>query len=142
MQTKKYSLALALVLLLGPGLGASFGFTGANIRALRLGKDKGVSQEADSFEPEETIYAAARVSDVAGTVNVKGRLVVEDVPGQQAGPIPGLEASVSLGGDGQADFKFSAPNKGWPKGKYILEVGVFTEGGEEMDRKQAEFAVD
>jgi hypothetical protein len=141
MRTKKYSLSLALVLMLGPGLAVSLAAK-ANISGLRLGKDKAISREADSFGSEDTIYAAAEISNVAGTVNVKARLLVRDVPGQQRGPIAGLEANVDMGRGGTANFDFSAPTKGWPLGKYIVEVVVLGEDGEEIDKRSAELIVE
>ncbi|HUK91557.1 MAG TPA: hypothetical protein VLZ81_14235 [Blastocatellia bacterium] len=145
MRTRKCSLTLILVLMFGPCLGASFGRTApniTNISGLKLGHDKGVSEEADSFEPGDTIYAAARISDVAGAVNVTAHLVVDDVPGQQRGPIPGLEATVNMAASGTANFNFSAPTKGWPKGKYVVVVVVHSPDGEEIDKKAAELTVD
>jgi hypothetical protein len=142
MQTKKYSVILALVLMAGPGLALSFGRALPNISGLKLGKDKGVSEEADSFAPDETIYISAQISNVASTVNVKARLLVEDVPGQEKGPIPGLEATLNMGRNGTADFDFSAPNKGWPKGKYAVEVIMAGQQGEELDKKSAELTVE
>src|SRR3712207_7910883 len=50
---------------------------------LKLGKDQTASQPASSFGPSDTIYAVATVSNAPGAVKVKGRLVIEDVEGQQ-----------------------------------------------------------
>ena len=142
MRTKKWSLALAMVLMLGPGLDSSFSFTTANIISLKVGSDKGVSRQTDSFGPQDTVYAAAQISNVANPVDVKAQLFVEDIPGQKSGPISGLASSVNLVRNGRADFSFSAPTKGWPKGTYGIQVVVLDEHGEEMDHKSAEFTVD
>ena len=69
-------------------------------------------------------------------------LIVEDVPGQQSGPITGLESSVDLPGSGTATFTFSPPSSGWPKGKYKMEVVMLNEKGEQKDQKTASFTVD
>jgi len=108
MRMTKWSLTLIMALVLGPGLGSSFGFTAADIVSLRLGKDKGVPRESDSFGPRDTIYASARISKVTDPVDVKAQLFVEDIPGQEPGPIKGLAATVHMAGDGTADFNFSA----------------------------------
>jgi hypothetical protein len=142
MRMTKWSLTLIMALVLGLGLGSSFGFTAANIVSLRLGKDKGVPRESDSFGPRDTIYASAKISKVTDPVDVKAQLFVEDIPGQKPGPIKGLEATVHMAGNGTADFNFSAPTKGWPKGKYGVEVIVVDGHGEETDHKGAEFTVD
>ncbi len=60
---------------------------------------------------------------------------------RSAGPIPGLEDTVELGGSGTAIFTFSPPTSGWPKGKYKLEVLMLDEAGEQKDQKAASFTV-
>jgi hypothetical protein len=142
MRTKKWSLTLALILMISSGLGSSFGFTAANIISVKVGKDKGVTRQADSFGPQDTVYATAQIANVANPVDVKAQLFVEDIPGQQPGPINGLAATVKMVRNGTADFSFSAPTKGWPKGRYGIEVVVLDEHGETMDHKGAEFTVD
>lgn len=88
-----------------------------------------------------TVYAVAEISNAPGKVKVKGRLAVEDVPGQQSGPIPGLEDTVELGGSGTATFTFSPTAAGWPQGKYKLEVLLLNEEGEQKDQKAAGFTI-
>ena len=119
-----------------------FDFAAPKIAGLKIGKDKDCTQETDTFGAKETVYAAARISNVSEPVKVKAQLTVEDIPGQQPGPIKGLEATVNIGRNGTANFNFSAPTKGWPKGKYGLEVVVLNEHDEEMDHHGAEFTVE
>lgn len=107
--------------------------TPANIRGLKLGKDKNVSRETSSFGPGDTIYVVADISNAPGKLKVKVRLIVNDVEGQQSGPIPGLETTVELHGSGTATFTFSPPTAGWPKGKYKMEVLILNEDGEQKD---------
>jgi len=119
----------------------SLSVTTANISSLKLGKDKSVSQETSNFSTGDTIYGVAEISNAPGKLKVKGRLVVDDVEGQQSGPIPGLETTVDLAGSGTATFTFSPPTDGWPKGKYKMEVLMLNEDGAQKDQKTASFTV-
>ncbi|HEY8205255.1 MAG TPA: hypothetical protein VIF81_11050 [Pyrinomonadaceae bacterium] len=119
----------------------SCSFSTAHVSSLKVGKDRAISQEASTFEPNDTVYAVATVSNAPGKVKVKGRLVVEDVPGQQTGPIPGLEKTLDLEGSGTATFTFTPPPDGWPKGKYKIEAVMMNEKGEQKDQKSASFSV-
>ena len=141
MRTERWNLVLGLGLLLVAALGCKFSASTANISSLKIGKDKNVSQETSSFGAKDTIYGTAEISNAPDKLKVKGRLVVDDVEGQQKGPIPGLEDTVELPGSGTAIFTFSPPSSGWPKGKYKLEVLMLNEGGEQKDQKEASFTV-
>ena len=141
MRNERWNLVLGLGLLLVAALGCKFSASTANISGLKIGKDKNVSQETSSFAAKDTIYATAEISNAPDKLKVKGRLVVDDVEGQQKGPIPGLEDTVDLPGSGTAIFTFSPPSSGWPKGKYKLEVLMLNEGGEQKDQKTASFTV-
>lgn len=141
MRRKGWYLALSLGILLVTAPVCHLSTMTGNISSLKLGKNKSVSQQADNFAPQDTIYAVTVISGVSGAVQVKGRLVVEDVPGINPGPIRGLEATVNLPGNGPASFEFSAPTKGWPKGKYQLEILLLNENGEQVDKKAASFMV-
>ena len=140
MRTRKWYLTLSLLLLV-TAPACQFSVTTANISSLKLGKDKSVSQETNSFGTDDTIYAVATISNAPSAVKVRGRLVVEDVPGQKSGPIPSLETTVDLPGSGTATFTFSAPPAGWPKGKYKLEVFMLNNEGEQKDQKTASLTV-
>jgi hypothetical protein len=141
MRTTRWYLTLGLGLLLLADLACNFSVSTANISSLKLGKDKSLSQETNSFTSSDTIYAVAVISNAPSKVKVKGYLVVEDIPGQQSGPIPGLESTVELPGSGSATFTFSPPTSGWPKGKYKMEVLMLNENGEQEDQKTASFTV-
>ena len=140
MRTKGWYLKLGFSLLLVTAA-CHVSFTTANISSLKMGKDKSVTQESSNFTANDTIYAVATISNNPGSVKVKGRLVVEDIPGQKTGPIPGLETTVDLPSSGQASFYFSPPPAGWPKGKYKMEVFMLNEDGEQKDQKSATFTV-
>lgn len=117
---KTYLLAFALILALGSGLRSSFAHSfinsAASITNVKIGTNKGVTQEATTFGTTDTVYATAEVAEVSEPVNVKAQLVIEDIPGMDPGPIKGLDVTVNLVSSGRADFTFSPPNKGGRKG--------------------------
>jgi len=137
----RLNLTIGLAVLLATGAACNFSVSTANLSGLKIGKDKTVSQESATFGANETVYGVATVSNAPNKVKVKGRLAVDDVPGQQTGPIPGLETTVELPGSGTATFTFSPPQDGWPKGKYKIEVVMLNEAGEQKDQKVGSFAV-
>lgn len=140
MRTMRWGLAISFGLLLF-ATACNFSVSTANISELKLGKDQAVSQETNSFGANDTVYSVATISNAPGAVKVKGRLVIEDVAGEQSGPIPGLEKTVDLPGSGTATFTFTPPPDGFPKGKYKVEVLMLNEGGEQKDQKTASFTV-
>ena len=141
MRTKRWDLALGLGLLIFAGLACNFSASTANISGLKIGKDKNVTAETNSFAAGDTVYAVATVSNAPGAVKVKGRLAIDEVEGEQSGPIPGLEKTLDLPGSGTATYTFSPPPSGWPKGKYKVEVIMLNENGEQKDQKTANFSV-
>jgi hypothetical protein len=141
MRTKRWDLALGLGLLIFAGLACNFSASTANISGLKLGKDEGVSAETSSFAAGDTVYAVATVSNAPGAVKVKGRLAIDEVEGEQSGPVPGLEKTLDLPGSGTATYTFSPPASGWPKGKYKVEVFMLNENGEQKDQKTTNFSV-
>lgn len=114
----------------------------AHISEVTLGHDKKISQPTEDFHPADTIFAAVEIAENAKTVKVKGRLHVVDIPGQKAGPIPGIETIVTISGEGTANFQFSKPTKGWPLGKYKFEALLINENGETIDTESHEFTVE
>jgi hypothetical protein len=140
MRTTRWGLALSFGLLLF-ATACNFSVSTANISGLKLGKDQAVSQETNSFGANDTVYSVATISNSPGAVKVKGRLVIEDVAGEQSGPIPGLEKTIDLPSSGTATFTFTPPPDGFPKGKYKVEVLMLNEGGEQKDQKTASFTV-
>lgn len=141
MRTQRWNLVLGLGALLIAALGCNFSASTANISSLKVGKDKAVAQETSSFGASDTIYGVAEIANAPSAVKAKGRLVVDDVPGQQSGPIPGLEKTLDLPGSGTATYTFTPPTNGWPKGKYKLEVLMMNEQGEQKDQKSVSFTV-
>lgn len=141
MLTKRRNLALGLGLLLALAPACNFEMSTANISGLKIGKDKEVSSETSSFGARDTVYAVATISNVPDKVKVKGRLLVDDVEGEEKGPIPGAETTLDMPGSGTANFNFSPPASGWPKGKYKVEVLMLNEEGQQKDQKSADFSV-
>lgn len=138
---KRNHLASASALVLFAAVLFACNFSTAHLSALKVGKDKAVTQESNVFESGDAIYAVATVSNAPGKVKVKGQLVIEDVEGQKAGPVPGLEKTIDLGGSGTATFSFTPPPSGWPKGKYKIEVTLTDDSGAQKDQKSASFSV-
>jgi hypothetical protein len=141
MGTNRGNLILGLGVVIIIALACKFSASTANISSLKLGKDKNVSEETSNFSPSDTAYAVAEISNAPGKTKVRGRLAIEDVPGQKTGPIPGLEDTVDLPGSGTAIFTFTPPPSGWPKGKYKLEVQMINDQGEQKDEKSTTFTV-
>jgi hypothetical protein len=141
MRTNRVNLTLCLGLMVLAGLACNYSASTANISGLKLGKDKDVTQETTTFASTDTVYAVATVSNAPGKLQVKGRLAVEDVEGEQPGPIPGLEKTLDLEGSGTATYTFSPPPSGWPKGKYKIEVFMLDDSGQTKDQKSASFSV-
>ena len=138
MRPTRSNFVLGLGLLAVAALACSM--STANISSLRVGKDKSGSTEASAFSANETVYAIATVSNAPGKVKVKGRVLFEDVPGQQAGPVPGFEKTLELPGSGTATFYFT-PSDGWPKGKYKVETTLLDENDAQKDQKTSIFSV-
>ncbi|HZE71759.1 MAG TPA: hypothetical protein VE135_19800 [Pyrinomonadaceae bacterium] len=141
MRTTRSNFVFGLGIMLLVALACKFSATTANISSLKLGKNKTVSSETSNFGPSDTVYAVAEISNASEKLKVKGRLAIEDVPGQKTGPIPGLEDEVDLPGSGTATFSFTPPASGWPKGKYKVDVIMLNEAGEQKDEKSATFTV-
>ena len=87
-------------------LGVSFSMLAseAHISEVTLGHDKKISEPTEDFHSDDTIFAAVEISENTKTVKVKGRLHIVEVEGQKAGPIPGIEAIVTLSGEGILTF--------------------------------------
>ena len=111
-----------------------------SISSVKIGNDKDVSTEHSSFGPKDTIYVVTVLSN-AGKAKVKGRVVVEDVAGANPGPIPGTEVTNELQFANNVTFTYTPPTRGWPAGKYKVEVILMNEDGEQKDQKTVSFVV-
>jgi hypothetical protein len=141
MRTARGGLAVSLGVLVFVALACNFSASTANISDLKLGKDQAATQPTTTFAPSDTVYAVATISNAPGAVKVTGRLAIEDVEGEDKGPIPGLEKTLDLPGSGTATYTFTPPPNGFPKGKYKVEVFMLNEAGEQKDQKSADFTV-
>lgn len=133
---KRPMLLVSLGLLLSLAVACSFSASTANISSVKLAKDKAAATETSTFAPNDTVYAVATISNSMSKVKVKGRLIVEDAPGEK-----GPEDTIELGSSGTATFTFTPPASGFPPGKYKIEVTMFNENGEQKDQKSASFSV-
>jgi hypothetical protein len=141
MRKNRWSLAFGLGILFVAVVACNFSATTANISSLKVGKDADVGTESDTFGPNDTIYAVAVISNASENLKVTGRLSAESVDGMDSGPIPGAEKMLDMQGAGTAKFNFTGGTKGWPKGKYKMEVIMKNESGEEKDKKSATVTV-
>ena len=139
MMQRCLSVAIGLVLI--SAAACSFSVSTANLSSLKLGTDKSVTKETNTFSTTDTIYGVAEVSNAPSKVKVKGTFIVEDVEGEKSGPVPSLDTTVDLPGSGTATFTFTPPASGWPKGKYKLDVVMLNENGEQKGQKSASFTV-
>src|SRR3982074_2059203 len=128
MRTSKSILVVSLGLFVFLALACKFSASTANISGLKIGKDKAVTHEASTFAANDTAYAVATISNAPGKVKVKGRLVIEDAPGEK-----GPENTLELPSSGTATFTFTPPASGFPAGKYKIEVIMMNEDGEQKD---------
>jgi len=82
-----------------------------------LAADKTVSAKADSFKPNDTIYASIATEGTAAAVaTLKARWTYQD--GQV---VDESTQSIAPTGNARTEFHISKPD-GWPAGKYKLEV--------------------
>jgi hypothetical protein len=140
MTTDKWKVALALGLFIGALLACSA--TTANISSLKVSTDEEGKNEAKSFKPGNKVYAVAMISNNAGKVQAKFRLLFDDVEGETAGTmIPGAEKTLDIDGSRPAIFWVNLPESGFKNGRYKFEVSMLTENGEQKDQKTATFEI-
>ena len=131
-----------LVTIVGLAAIAGCNFTTAHIRSFIVSKDKQGAQPADKFNPHDTIYAKAVLSNVPSKVTVKWKVIAVKVEGEaENSPITDLERSFDLPSDGTSDYQLSPPASGIPAGTYKIEAHMLTEGGDEKDLKIATITV-
>ena len=81
-----------------------------------IGGDKRVTEELDTFGPNDTIYASVRTTGSASSARLRARWTYED--GQVVNE---SELPIAPTGDAATEFHISKPD-GWPPGKYKVEV--------------------
>ena len=81
-----------------------------------LNADKTISDNANSFKANDTIYASVATAGSAPTATLKARWTYQD--GQVVNE---STQTIAPTGDARTEFHISKPD-GWPTGKYKLEV--------------------
>jgi hypothetical protein len=83
-------------------------------------------EEETSFAPDTpNLFAMFKTKGIKDGDNVRGVLIAEDVGDVAPANTKVLEKTLALDGDtNDGDFNFSKPTKGWPVGKYRVEVYV------------------
>lgn len=83
---------------------------------LRVGSDKRVTDQTDSFRPSETVYVSVRTEGTVPSAILKARWTF------QGGQVV-QESSQTIAPKGTTVTEFHVSNpKGWPKGSYQVEV--------------------
>jgi len=91
-----------------------------------VGPDKQITDKADEFKPNETIYATVHTTGTGQNTTVLTRWMYED--GQL---VSERSESISPTGDAYTEFHVSKPS-GLPEGKYTIHVLV---NGQEVQTK-------
>lgn len=142
MRTNRWSLALALGLMLAAVLACNFSATTANISSLKIGKDAEAKTEATEFKPSDVVYAVAQISNTSDTHKVTARVLFDDVRGQDSGKVvPGLETTLDVPGARPVMLNFTGPAKNWPNGRYKIEVTMKNNEGKQIDQKSGTFTI-
>ncbi len=114
-----------------------------HIAEVTLGHDAKMTEPTEDYDSDDTIFAEVELAENEKTFRVKGRLHVIEVPGQNAGPIPALDVIVTVpAGKDTANFQYSNPTNGWPKGKYKFEALLIDASGKTIDAESHEFMVE
>jgi hypothetical protein len=83
-------------------------------------------EETTTFTPNTpTIYAMFKTKGISSGDKVRGVLMADDVGDAAPAHTKVLEKTLTLDEDTtDGDFNFSKPDKGWPPGKYHIEIYV------------------
>ena len=140
MKSNKWNSVLALGLFIGALLACSA--TTANISSLTVSTDEEGKNVATSFKPGDKVYAVAQISNNPGKVQTKFRVLYDNVEGQDSGTlVQGAEKTLEVDGSRPAIFSITLPGRGFPNGRYKVEVSMLTENGEQKDQKTSTFEV-
>ncbi|HYO92520.1 MAG TPA: hypothetical protein VEQ40_12825, partial [Pyrinomonadaceae bacterium] len=113
----------------------------AKIGSLKIGKDEKVSKTEDTFQPGETLYAVADITNASGGSKARFRIVYEDVAGQKSGEmVPGAEKTLDVEGDNTASFYAKLPSD-FPGGRYGLQVRLADKEDNPVGGQSASFTV-
>jgi len=124
--SKKIQLSLCVVLLVasaacrGNGANTTGGTAGVRVTDVTLGRsvggDKAITDRADTFKPNDTIYASVATDGAAPSAILRAKWSFED--GQLVNESTRTIAPVNKE---RTEFHIAKPD-GWPAGKYKLEV--------------------
>ncbi|MBA3767246.1 MAG: hypothetical protein H0W99_09710 [Acidobacteria bacterium] len=142
MRTNRWSLALAVGLMMAAVLACNFSATTANISSLKIGKDEEAKTETSDFKPSDVVYAVAQISNTSDSHKVKARVLYDDVKGQDSGKVvPGLETTLDVPGARPVMLNFTGPGKNWMNGRYKIEVTMTDKDGKQIDQKTGTFTI-
>jgi len=85
-----------------------------------LGPDKKVSAATDTFERNDTIYAAVQTTG-AGSATLKAKWTYHK--GDQVAQVSEDVQTIKASGPATSEFHISKPD-GWPQGEYRVEIFV------------------
>lgn len=139
MNTDKRNVLLALGLFLGVLFACNF--TTANISSVKIASDEEGKNETRNFRPGDKVNAIAVISNNGGKVQVKFRVLFDEVEGQESGsPVQGAEKTLDIDGSRPAHFWVTLPNSGFHNGRFKVEITMLKDG-EQKDQKTATFEV-
>ena len=140
MKTNKWSFPLAVGMFLAVVLACHM--STANISSLKIATDEDGKNEQKTFKPGDKIYAVSQISNNPGKVQVKFRILFDDVKGETTGDVvSGLEKTLDVDGSRPVFFWTTLPTSGASNGRYKVEVTMLNEKGEQKDQKTATFEV-
>lgn len=141
MHKNRWTFLISLGLLMAAVLACKGSLTTANISSLKISSDEAGHTESKSFKPGDKVYAVAQVSNNISKVQVKFRVLYDNVEGESAGTmLPGAEKTLDVEGSRAATFWLSLPSEGFHNGRYKIEVTMLS-NGEQKDQRTATFEV-
>ena len=133
------SSALAALALLA---GCSFSFTTAHITTFVVSSDKEGTHAASSFAPSDPIFAKVAIGNAPGKITLKWGMTAEKVEGlAEHSPLPQLDKTYELPGEGTSTYSLTPPHTGWPAGTYSVHVSMLDDSGAEKDKRSATITV-
>ena len=139
MKNNKWSFVIAIGMFMAVVLACSM--STANISSLKIATDEDGKNEAKSFKPGEKLDVVTRVSNNPGKVQLKFRILYDDVKGQTSGDsVKSLEKTLDVEGSRSTFYWIELPPKGGDlNGRYKVEVSMLNEKGEQKDQKTGTF---
>ena len=137
--SKRIALSVCLALLVGAaGCKAKSGndTVGTSGNAVRvtdvtlgraIGGDKAITDKANTFAPNDTIYASVATSGSSSSATLRAKWTFED--GQV---VDESTRAIAASGNERTEFHISKPD-GWPAGKYKVQVFVNDQAAESKD---------